>query len=69
MVEDELFVDVGVDVFNVELGVEGGVDGDGRRGVFLEQVPVRRGDLEVTLLVTILGQCFGAENFSFWVGL
>lgn len=69
MVEDELFVDVRVDVFNVELGVEGRVDGDGRRGVFLEQVPVRRGDLKVALLVTILGECFGAEDFGFWVGL
>lgn len=69
VVEDELFVDVRVDVFNVELGVEGRVDGDGRRGVFLEQVPVRRGDLEVALFVAILRECFGAENFGFWVGL
>lgn len=47
MVEDELFVTVGVDVFAVELGIELGGNGDGLVG-FCE---MGKGDLKVGLFV------------------
>ena len=65
MVEDDFFVAVGMDVFDVELGVEFGGDGDGLVG-FGE---VGEWDFEVGLFVAEGGESFGAYEEGLGVGL
>lgn len=68
MVDDELFVGVDGNVFDIELGVE--FRGDGWRGTLVgEEDEVCCWELEVVLFVAVRGEGFWGEDFGGRVGL